>query len=390
MPIGSLFTVALVTACTLLVVFPQRRPPALAATSFWLGLTLNELPFVAFTLLGASTLLAAGPGDLDTRIGWSALALATLATAGLVVIVVRALGTRAALDRAMQEGLGTDWRITIEPELAARVLGRLPWARIVCWPFVTRGRQVERLSNLRYADTGDAGLLDLYRSRRPSRPSNGPVFIHLHGGRFVRGRKSRETRPLFTRLAREGWVCISANYRLQPASIFPEQLVDVKQVIAWVRERGAEYGADPTTVFVAGSSAGAHLAATAALTGNDPMFQPGFEDADTSVTGAVCLYGYYGPLHTRGPVSVPLAYARRDAPPFFVTHGDRDTVIHIEDARAFVHGLRARSSNAVVYAEIPGAQHSFDVFHSIRFENVIAAIEGFASWARAHRRAPRD
>jgi alpha/beta hydrolase fold len=53
---------------------------------------------------------------------------------------------------------------------------------------------------------------------------------------------------------------------------------------ASIARHGREYGADPTVVFVAGSSAGAHLAALAALTPNDPTFQPGVEGADTSVT----------------------------------------------------------------------------------------------------------
>jgi acetyl esterase/lipase len=52
-------------------------------------------------------------------------------------------------------------------------------------------------------------------------------------------------------------------------------------VIAWVRAYGHEYGADPGMLFVSGSSAGAHMASLAALTPNDPTFQPGFEDADT-------------------------------------------------------------------------------------------------------------
>ena len=68
----------------------------------------------------------------------------------------------------------------------------------------------------------------------------------------------------------------------------------MKKVIAWVREHGHEYGADPTVLFVAGSSAGGNLAATAALTPNEPRFQPGFEHVDTSVTAAISLYGYYG------------------------------------------------------------------------------------------------
>jgi hypothetical protein len=40
-----------------------------------------------------------------------------------------------------------------------------------------------------------------------------------------------------------------------------------------------------------------------------------------------------------------------------------------------------------VYAELTGAQHSFDLFHSLRFEAVIDAIEAFAAWVRsAHTR----
>jgi acetyl esterase/lipase len=103
------------------------------------------------------------------------------------------------------------------------------------------------------------------------------------------GKKSREARALLYRLANEGWVCISANYRLRGATTRSDQLLDVKKVLAWVREHGREYGADPAVVFVAGSSAGAHLAALAALTQGEPEFQPGFEGADISVTAAICL-----------------------------------------------------------------------------------------------------
>ena len=36
-----------------------------------------------------------------------------------------------------------------------------------------------------------------------------------------------------------------------------------------------------------------------------------------------------------------------------------------------------------MYAELPGAQHSFDLFHSIRFETLIDGIEAFAAWVRS-------
>ena len=121
----------------------------------------------------------------------------------------------------------------------------------------------------------------------------------------------------------------------------------------------------------------------AALTPGDSRFQPGFELADTTVTAAISLYGYYGGLGGTDPsLSSPREHVRADAPPFFIAHGDRDTLALVEDARAFVERLRSSSSNPVVYAELPGAQHTFDLVHSLRFEAVVDAIEAFAGWVR--------
>jgi hypothetical protein len=52
----------------------------------------------------------------------------------------------------------------------------------------------------------------------------------------------------------------------------------------------------------------------------------------------------------------------------------------VDDALVFVERLRGTSSNPVVYTELPGAQHAFDPFHSIRFETVVDAIEAFTAW----------
>jgi acetyl esterase/lipase len=154
---------------------------------------------------------------------------------------------------------------------------------------------------------------------------------------------------------------------------FPGHQIDAKKVIAWVREHAPAYGADPSRLFVAGSSAGSDLAALCALTPNDPVFQPGFESADTSVTAAICLYGYYGhffgeePDQTPSP-NQPYAYLNPGAPPFLIAHGTKDALATVEGARNFVAQLRRVSDSTVVYAELPGGQHSFDLFHSARFE----------------------
>jgi acetyl esterase/lipase len=386
MPIGYLVTTGLMAACTLFALAPRRpRQSSPWNMSFWFGFLVNELPFVAFYWLLASTALAIGQGDIGSPVGWIAFGLAVLTTVGLVVIVWRALQAGPAVDHALNEGLGSEWRSELDRGMAARLRRRLPFARILFGPFFFRRHDVERVADIRYGDAGKRNLLDVYRHR--SHPSGGPTLVHLHGGAFRRGRKNRHARPLIYRLASQGWVCISANYRLRPAAKFPDHLIDVKKAIAWVREHGHEYGADPTMVFVAGSSAGGHLAALAALTPNDPAFQPGFEGEDTSVVAAICLYGYYGSLDTEEALpSSPLAHVRSEAPPFFVAHGDLDTLVLVDDARRFVERLRSTSRNPVVYAELPKAQHSFDLFHSIRFETVVDAIEAFATWVRSQNR----
>jgi acetyl esterase/lipase len=63
-----------------------------------------------------------------------------------------------------------------------------------------------------------------------------------------------------------------------------------------------------------------------------------------------------------------------------MAHGDKDTLVLVEDARRFVQRLRRTSSNPVVYAELPEGQHTFDLFGSLRFAAVVSGIEAFAAW----------
>jgi hypothetical protein len=82
------------------------------------------------------------------------------------------------------------------------------------------------------------------------------------------------------------------------------------------------------------------------------------------VSAAITQYGYLGNYYGQGTNSSPGAYIAADAPPFFVAQGDRDSYSprFVEIARGFTEKLRSGSSGPVVYAELPGAQHSFDLF----------------------------
>ena len=136
---------------------------------------------------------------------------------------------------------------------------------------------------LPYGDAGRWNRLDLYRHR--AHPAGCPTLVYFHGGAF-KSSKHREARPL---LYSQGWVCVSADYRLSPPARFPDHLVDAKKVIAWVGSHGQRYGADPRALFVAGTSAGARLATMARPDRQRPGVPARVRGCDTSVTAAVGL-----------------------------------------------------------------------------------------------------
>ena len=383
MPIGYLTAVAIVALYTVVVLWAPHRPAGLARATFVMTHWLNEYPFAAFAALAVSTVLVLVKGGLTSAGGWVLFGIAAMTALGLVRVAWRASLAAKVVEHALADQLGDAWRAGDGERERPHRRTRLRVLRDVLAPFPVRPRIVERISDVAYGDAGKRNLMDLYRRRHtPAEPR--PVLIHFHGGHFQIGRKSREALPLLYRLASEGWLCISANYRVRAAGRFPNSLIDAKAVIAWARAHASEHGADPSLIVVAGGSAGGHLASMAALTPNHPSFQPAGTDVDTTVAAAVCLYGYYGGRTPGEPPSSPQDYITREAPPFLIAAGDNDNQIDVSHADQFVKRLRSASAAPVVYFRLPGAQHAFDLLQSLRFDHVVDGIVGFLEWMRAH------
>ncbi len=354
-------------------------------------MAINELPCLGLYWIVVTSLSTLAQGEIATPIGWLALAINCLTTAGFALIAARHRHAGPALTRALHASLPTAHPTVLDVDTPAR-MSRRRAARLLLLPPRRRRGDVERIAGISYGDAGAANTLDLYRST--SAHDARPILIHLHGGALRSGRKNHEGLPLIYGLARHGWLCVSANYRLFPAATFPDHLIDVKKVIAWARTHAAAYGADPAAVFLAGGSAGAQLAALAALTANAPQYQPGFETTDTAVSAAITLYGMYGPRSVRASEPdadvLPSSHLSSDAPPFLIVHGDADSVLSVDGARVFAADLRRVSAQPVVYAEIPGAQHSFDMFTSVRSMHLLAAVERFAEQVLRGRYPPNS
>jgi acetyl esterase/lipase len=386
-----LVTSALAAANTAFGLKPFRTPGASYGLTWAAPWLTSELPMAYLTGRAALAAVMLRGGVLRTRAGRAGLALDVASAAGLLELQRRGKTSGGAVEAALVDGLGPDYRSRIrqpevpdEPEAAtARTPGVLRMLRV--------RSQFAHDKDIRYGPHGKRNELDIWR--RPDLPAGAaaPVLIQVPGGAWTYGNKQGQAYPLMSHLAENGWVCVSISYRLSPRSAWPDHIVDVKRAIAWVKEHIADYGGDPRFVAITGGSAGGHLAALAALSPGDPAFQPGFEDADTSVAAAVPFYGVYdwtpdGPgadmqdfFLRAGIMEKPYAQAQElyrqaspvhrvgpHAPPFFVLHGTHDTLVPIEHARLLVGALRKGSKQAVAYAEVPGGEHAFDVFGSPR------------------------
>jgi dipeptidyl aminopeptidase/acylaminoacyl peptidase len=85
----------------------------------------------------------------------------------------------------------------------------------------------------------------------------------------------------------------------------------------------------------------------------------------------------------------PITHVGPHAPPFFVVHGTNDNLVPVGQARVFVAALREVSRKPVLYAEIPGASHAFEVFHSTRTENVVNGVDRFLAGLHSAHQARR-
>jgi acetyl esterase/lipase len=327
----------------------------------------------------------------------------SLSALGLLGLHRIARTANVPLTAALDAGLGVDrrtesadlWRRPPPNAATAKKPGALHMARIY--------RDYAHDADISYGDWGTHNLLDIWRRPDLDRGGAAPVLLQVPGGAWTSGNKRGQAHPLMSHLVELGWVCLSINYRLSPDADWPDHIVDVKRAIAWVKTHIAEYGGDPDFIAITGGSAGGHLSSLAALTPNDPAFQPGFEDVDTHVHAAVPFYGVYDFTRTDvglHPVMVwllekrvlkqpraeipdlfrsssSISYVNADAPPFFVLHGRNDSLIPVEQARSFTERLREVSRQPVVYAELPAAQHAFDTFGSLRAAHCAVAVEQF-------------
>jgi acetyl esterase/lipase len=382
---------------------PLGREGYVTLPVFFLGWPTGEAaPVVA----GASALDAVRRGlrgDFKGPRGRIALALTVVSWALLGFVYQRSAKSQPSFENPLADALGDDYAAVAAEERGGRGGGvlRTSWSR----------RQYVKKSDIVRYGPHRVNVADVWHRGDLPRDGKAPVLLQVPGGAWAIGMRRPQAYPMLSHMAERGWVCVSMAYRVSPRNTWPAHIIDVKRALAWIKENIADYGGDPDFVAITGGSAGGHLTALAALTQNDPQWQPGFEHADTSVVAAVPIYGRYDWFTTKGngrrefvgllqkmvvkkPFkqnrqvyldASPITKIRPDAPPFFILHGEDDSIIPVGEGREFAEALAQKSDEVVVYAEIPHAQHAFDFFGSPHGHFTATAVAHFLDWVKAKR-----
>ena len=406
---GIYFTLAIIGAlCTLTAIVQARRLYWMVPVYFLSAWLAGELALIHLLWQVALTALVAFGGGLSDPLAQFGLGIFALSWLGLIYLHCQAMDSAHYLRAALNRALGIDYRQNIPADrrevLSDDIVSR-QWMR----PFHFRRDGVRLHSHISYGEAGKRNLLDVYQPVNP-RPGGCPVLLQVHGGAWIIGEKEQQAKPLMYHMAQRGWICVSINYRLSPKEAFPAHIIDVKKAIAWIRETISEYGGDPRFIAITGGSAGGHLSSLAALTPNRSEWQPGFEDTDTALQAAVPFYGVYDFLDRydiRAEMSMadiigekvlqcsqeenrqlwddgsPLSHVNAEAPPMYVLQGTHDSLVWVEEARTFVAAMQEVATAPVAYAELPGAQHAFEIFHSVRTDHMVNSVADFLEWSHA-------
>jgi len=198
--------------------------------------------------------------------------------------------------------------------------------------------------------------LDVYY---PTSGGPWPGVIFVHGGAWTEGDKA----PLPVVPTANDYLVISINYRMYPAYRFPAMIEDVKCAIRFLRAHAAGYNLDPERIALIGHSAGGHLAALAGLVDERAGWDVGPYSEQSSRAQAVVEMSGPTDLTGRFPEAVeelksnvfgeeqwvsasPVTYARPDAPPFLIVHGDKDAVVPVEQAYRLHDALRKAGASS--------------------------------------------
>ena len=224
-----------------------------------------------------------------------------------------------------------------------------------------------------------------------------PLIVFISGGGFIMSPKNNWIQQRM-RLAEEGYVVASIEYRHAPLSKFPLPVEDCKLAIRWLRAHADQYNIDPERVGVLGNSAGGYLSSFVGVINDNKEFDKGdYLEYSSNVLCAADIFGiselmsigddypeeerrlhdspgiteamwvkgvpgFSGPdggvkdFPEESKKASPLYYVSEKTVPMLFMHGTGDKMVSPSQTDKMYQALRAKGIEAERY-EIPGAPH---------------------------------
>lgn len=250
-----------------------------------------------------------------------------------------------------------------------------------------------------YAEIGERQLLvDVYL---PKNNPNPYLVVWVHGGAWHSGSKEDPPKGLLE----NGYALASVDYRLSVEAPFPAMVHDIKAAIRFLRANAEHYGFRSDKIIVAGSSAGAHLAALIGTVNGNQELEGTLGNHLTTSSDVQATVDLYGPsnfltilnqstphgISVRAPalalllgkpvdqvpelakLASPVHQVDATDPPMFIAHGDQDYQVPINQAHE-LHGALKKVGVAVQFEVVHGAGHGSPDYYQPKFTQKIVVF----------------
>jgi acetyl esterase/lipase len=197
-----------------------------------------------------------------------------------------------------------------------------------------------------------------------------PVIVWICGGAWTEMNRNVWI-PELTWFAKRGYVVASVDYSVTARTRFPQQIVDIKEAIRFLRAHAKELGLDPGRFAVMGESAGGYLSALAGAAGSLREYDTGaYLDQSSAVQAAVPWYPVTDPSSFTYNEFIAEALPRgfekfiditklvdAHTPPYFFIHGTKDSQVDKSQSEKMYDVLQAKGIESELVI-IEGAEHA--------------------------------
>ena len=218
-----------------------------------------------------------------------------------------------------------------------------------------------------------------------------PCLIFIHGGGWRSGNKRQGQPHLQSYVNSQQFIGVTIGYRLSDEQVWPAQLHDCKAAIRFLYANAKKLNIDTNRLVVFGTSAGGHLAAAIATTGNAPTLNGQIGRHLTQPSAVAGAISYYGPTDFQrmddfpckfkhdapdspesrligSPIQSapgktqaanPITYVDSHDPPLMCIHGDSDNLVPINQSELLNEALRKQNVPTALIKIIGGGHGGF-------------------------------